>query len=121
MARNLSPVPHPYTAEHAAFFLDHLVPKEWIWALTLKGDDRLAGVAGLTPDPEGQSGELGYWLDPDLWGRGLMTEADAAVTRFAFDELGWYRIAGRAQKAWLRGRGKKHARLPCPGREGRSL
>ena len=92
VARNLSPVPHPYTAEHAAFFLDHLVPKEWIWALTLRGDDRLVGVAGLTPDTEGRSGELGYWLDPDLWGRGLMTEAGAAVTRFAFDVLGWHRI-----------------------------
>ena len=36
--------------------------------------------------------ELGYWLAEPYWGRGLMTEAVRAVTRYAFDELGLFRI-----------------------------
>ncbi|MBA3460280.1 MAG: GNAT family N-acetyltransferase [Deltaproteobacteria bacterium] len=36
--------------------------------------------------------ELGYWLAPELWGKGLMTEAAHRVLVFAFDELGLHKI-----------------------------
>lgn len=36
--------------------------------------------------------ELGYDVRRDLWGRGLATEAAAAVVRFALDELGIHRL-----------------------------
>ncbi len=36
--------------------------------------------------------ELGYWLAPPLWGRGLMTEAAGAATRFGFETLGLHKI-----------------------------
>ena len=36
--------------------------------------------------------ELGYWIAPHLQGRGLMTEAAAAVTRFGFETLGLHKI-----------------------------
>ncbi len=49
IARRLARVPHPYGATDAAFFLDHVVPHEWVWAITLDGDDTLIGVVGLTP------------------------------------------------------------------------
>ena len=31
----------------------------------------------------------GFWLDPELHGQGLMTEAAEAVTAYAFEELRW--------------------------------
>jgi RimJ/RimL family protein N-acetyltransferase len=31
----------------------------------------------------------GFWLDPALQGRGLMTEAAERVTAFAFEEMAW--------------------------------
>lgn len=36
--------------------------------------------------------ELGYWLAPELWGKGLMTEAAHHVVLFAFDALGLHKI-----------------------------
>ena len=36
--------------------------------------------------------ELGYWLAPELWGKGLMTEAAHHVMVFGFTELGLHKI-----------------------------
>ena len=42
-----------------------------------------------------KSGELGYELHPDHWGRGYAPEACREVLRLAFDELGLHRMAAR--------------------------
>jgi ribosomal-protein-alanine N-acetyltransferase len=39
-----------------------------------------------------QNAYLGYWIDADHQGRGLMTEAVAAATTFAFTALGLHRV-----------------------------
>lgn len=39
--------------------------------------------------------ELGYWLAPALWNKGLMTEAASAVMRFAFEKLGLHKVTTR--------------------------
>src|SRR5580704_8331763 len=39
-----------------------------------------------------QSAYLGYWIDAEHQGRGLMTEAVKATTRFAFQALGLHRV-----------------------------
>ena len=48
--------------------------------------------------------EVGYWLRKSLCGRGLMTEAVAAIERFAFDKLGARRVEilvdARNQRSW---------------------
>jgi len=36
--------------------------------------------------------ELGYWLAPALWGKGLMTEAATAVVRCAFETIGLHKV-----------------------------
>jgi ribosomal-protein-alanine N-acetyltransferase len=36
--------------------------------------------------------ELGYWLAPPLWGKGLMTEAAHAVVRCGFETLGLHKV-----------------------------
>ncbi len=88
VARWLARVPHPYGEGDARFFIDHVVPAEWVWAITLAGDDTLVGTVGLMPHPDRPSAELGYWLGPALWGQGIATEAGRAVVAFAFDTLG---------------------------------
>jgi [ribosomal protein S5]-alanine N-acetyltransferase len=40
-------------------------------------------------------GELGYWLGPQVWGKGLMTEAATAVVRFGFDTIGLHKVTTR--------------------------
>ncbi len=47
------------------------------WAI--RRNDICIGVVTLRP-----GGGLGYWLGPDHWGRGYMTEAGKAVADFAF-------------------------------------
>ena len=36
--------------------------------------------------------EVGWAFEPDLWGRGLATEAGAACVRWAFDDHGFERV-----------------------------
>jgi RimJ/RimL family protein N-acetyltransferase len=87
VARRLARVPHPYGPEDAYFFLDHVVPNEWVWAITLKGNNTLIGAVGLTPEADKDSAELGYWLSPMHAGQGIATEAASAVVQFGFGNL----------------------------------
>lgn len=88
VARRLARVPHPYNPSDARFFLDHVVPAEWVWAFTLRGFDKLLGTIGLTPEESNDAAELGYWLAPAHWGSGITTEAARAVVAFGFERLG---------------------------------
>jgi RimJ/RimL family protein N-acetyltransferase len=64
-----------------------------VFALEERGNARLVGRCGpafhrLWPeDPE-----LGWMLDPDVWGRGYATEAGAACLRPLFEEHGFDRV-----------------------------
>jgi ribosomal-protein-serine acetyltransferase len=63
------------------------------WTFTIFFEGRAAGTVGLSGfQPLIASAELGYWLRTDLAGRGLMTEAAAAVVAFGFEEVGLHRI-----------------------------
>ena len=87
VARRLARVPHPYGPEDARFFLDEVVPSEWVWAITLIGDNTLIGAVGLTPEEGKDSAELGYWLSPAHAGKGIATKAASRVVRFGFESL----------------------------------
>jgi RimJ/RimL family protein N-acetyltransferase len=67
-----------------------------LWAAEERATGRLAGFAGLAHPyflPAVMPAvEVGWRLDPDLWGRGLATEAGAASLRYGFEELGLRRI-----------------------------
>lgn len=58
-----------------------------IWA-----DDRFAGVIGLHTDPDHRSAMIGYWIDADHEGRGLVTGAARALTDLAFRRLSMHRV-----------------------------
>jgi RimJ/RimL family protein N-acetyltransferase len=88
VARRLARIPHPYGPADARFFLERVVPAEWVWAVTLQGSDEMVGAIGLTPEEGMDTAELGYWLSPHHWGRGITTEAARAVVSFGFDTLG---------------------------------
>ena len=60
------------------------------WAITLKGgDDEQIGRVDLWADDGVERDQRGFWLDPEFWSQGLMTEAANRVTDFALIELGW--------------------------------
>lgn len=61
------------------------------WAIILKETDELVGCVGLVPDPKRENplvNMLGYWLNEPFWGKGYMSEAVQAVSRYGFEELG---------------------------------
>jgi len=90
-----SEVPWPYPADGAAANMIECLAKmdhrrQCCWAITLKGgDDELIGRIDLWADDGVRRDMRGFWLDPALWGRGLMTDAANRVTDFALIELGW--------------------------------
>jgi ribosomal-protein-serine acetyltransferase len=58
-----------------------------------EGDNwRLVGWAQLIIDAEMRSGEIGYWLDTDYVGRGLVSRAVTAILDHAFGTLGLERV-----------------------------
>jgi RimJ/RimL family protein N-acetyltransferase len=62
------------------------------WAITLKGYDRLIGAIELRMDDGTSRNQRAFWLMPQHWGRGFMTEAAERVTEFAFLTLGWSQL-----------------------------
>lgn len=62
------------------------------WAVEEKAGGGLLGYCGLGCPAESPGTELVYMLDRSAWGRGLASEASAAVLRFAFEELGLERV-----------------------------
>jgi ribosomal-protein-alanine N-acetyltransferase len=57
------------------------------FALELRATGEFIGGMGLTLESRFDRAEVGYWLGQPYWGRGLATEALAAVLRFGFEEL----------------------------------
>jgi [ribosomal protein S5]-alanine N-acetyltransferase len=75
--------------------------KEWkaglayVLVLSLREDEReIIGRVALGGIQRGAylNGHLGYWIDAEHEGRGLMTEAVGAATTFAFTSLGLHRV-----------------------------
>ena len=90
-ARTPWPYPADGGAAHARLCVERIARCEaFNWAITLKGgDDELIGLMDLRPDDGVSREQRGFWIDPEFWGRGLMTEAAQLVTEYAFVELGW--------------------------------
>lgn len=88
----------PVLERVAAWLREHAV--EWragtAYRFAVVADGRVIGCADVDEIADG-SGELGYWLDRDYWGRGLASEAARAVHDFATGTLGLRRlVAGHA-------------------------
>ena len=106
-------VPYPYRREDAAEFVHDVIPAGWAsgldlsWGIYPKPESHLAGVVSLSGIRDGVA-ELGYWIDPHLRGRGLMTEAVARVVEFALSgtpeglglrRIGWEAVSGNSASA----------------------
>ncbi|WP_344462655.1 GNAT family protein [Kitasatospora kazusensis] len=65
---------------------------------------QLAGAVNLLVNGPARSGEVGYWLDADFEGRGLVTRAVTAVLDHAFGRLGLERVELRTIPANERSR-----------------
>lgn len=102
--------------------MEHQVSLGWsFWAVEETTTGRFLGDCGLQPlEHRGPEVELGYDFHPDVWGRGVATEAARAVMEQAFGPLKIERVVAvvdpehRAsqrvlEKAGLRRAGKRQA------------
>ncbi len=54
--------------------------------------DSFVGAIGLHTDPEHRSATIGYWIDEEHEGRGLVTKASRALIEVAFRDLAMHRV-----------------------------
>lgn len=77
-------------------FLDHQAAdprSKFQLAVILKENELLIGNCGLRLKKAGaRTGDIGYELNPDYWGRGFATEAARAIVKFGFEEVQLHRI-----------------------------
>jgi ribosomal-protein-alanine N-acetyltransferase len=65
------------------------------WAVCSKIDGTFLGAGGLNDlSKENKKAEIGFWLLPESWGKGYMTETMPLIFNYAFDNIGLHRIEG---------------------------
>lgn len=90
-----TPLPSPYTAEHAAAFIEEAASRAeadtgFEWAIRAAPDDvaaPLVGMISLTRRGPGAA-EIGFWIRGDQRGNGYLTEAARAVIDHGFEPSG---------------------------------
>jgi RimJ/RimL family protein N-acetyltransferase len=63
-----------------------------LWLFFQRGEEGIAGFAGLLRAADGASPSLIFGTRPDLWGRGYAFQSASAVLAFAFETLGQQRV-----------------------------
>lgn len=85
--------PFPYTIQDAYWWLTEGVKSHARHAAITIDDICIGGISVVFGNAEAQlSGELGYWLGRDYWGRGYATEAVRQMTAQTFAETELVRI-----------------------------
>jgi len=98
-------VPSPYLREHAEQFVCDYAPKAWAagdvatFGVTERGTGELLAAVSLHFDRGRDDGiaEIGYWTAAPARGRGITTEAVAAVCTWGFTSCGVQRLEWYAE------------------------
>jgi [ribosomal protein S5]-alanine N-acetyltransferase len=91
-------IPHPYSMRDGYQFVRDFARKrregkDFALLILAKEDGRLIGGTGLHHiDWGNRYFELGYWITPSAWGKGIAAEAAYAVCREAFRTLRLHRV-----------------------------
>lgn len=89
--------PHPYTAEHAEVFMKMAadVANQLILAIVVNGEP--CGSLGIHPmgDIFRKNAEIGYWLTPEHWGKGIISRSIPVMINKGFEMYDITRIFAR--------------------------
>ncbi|MEM6805678.1 MAG: GNAT family N-acetyltransferase, partial [Bacteroidota bacterium] len=70
-------------------------PAQYWWAICSSDNQTFYGAGGLNDfSQEHKKAEIGLWLLPDFWGKGIMSEAMPLICQYGFDNLDLHRIEG---------------------------
>ena len=65
------------------------------WAVCAVEDDEFLGAGGLNDlCNKTKKAEIGFWLFPENWGKGIMTETMPLIINYSFNKLGLKRLEG---------------------------
>ena len=86
--------PHPYSEQHAMFFLSMVQEQNPLtsWAICI--EDRPIGSVGinLKTDIYRKTAEFGYWLGEEYWGQGIMSEVVEKSVPYIFANFNLVRL-----------------------------
>lgn len=91
-------IPYPYTQAHATQWIQRQTDiadqfgKPHLLAIRNSNTDLIGAVGISASDPQSYVAELGYWLAPQYWGQGIMTEAVEVFVQYAFTDLHLLRL-----------------------------
>lgn len=101
-------LPFPYTLDHAVSYVDlqqssaaTSLPLQAIRLAHPSAEGRFVGSVGLT-ERTSNSFELGYYLDPGFWGKGIMRMAVLGALTWAIEEVGVQEVRVRVVVGNLR-------------------
>ncbi len=79
---------------------------QW-WIIRLNDSSTFCGAIGYNDlNLEHKKAEIGFWLFPEFWGKGVMKECALKITDYLFREIGVHRI-----EAFVEERNKNSIRL----------
>ena len=73
-------IPYPYDIEDAEMFIHRAIlqdqgPGQRNWGIRLYSEGLIGGIGiHYKYGPKSHKDEIGYWLSPDFWGKGIMSE-----------------------------------------------
>ncbi|HEY6978063.1 MAG TPA: GNAT family protein [Chitinophagaceae bacterium] len=90
-------IPFPYQEEDAIYRLNFIIQgfqnkDRYVFAITLKDENELIGEIGLHIEKDNNNAQFGYWVAEPFWGKGIATEATAAILKFGFEKLNLHKI-----------------------------
>lgn len=90
-------IPYPYSEEDAVYRMNFVYQgfknkERFVFAITLNGSDELIGEIGLHLDKSNNCAQFGYWIAEPFWGKGIASEALAAILEFGFKTLNLNKI-----------------------------
>lgn len=91
IAEMTSRMPHPYSREDAAAYIDRYEKGEHeghVYAITLGETGRLIGMCSVERRDRFGGLEIGYWVGRAWWGQGYASEAAGALVDLAFRVTG---------------------------------
>jgi RimJ/RimL family protein N-acetyltransferase len=92
IADNILNIPYPYQEPDAVFRIGYVVQgfkikARYVFAIILQSSEEFIGEISLHLENPKTTAQLGYWVGEPFWGKGIASEATAAVLKFGFEEL----------------------------------
>jgi [ribosomal protein S5]-alanine N-acetyltransferase len=98
IADTMISIPHPYPDGEAIRYIqkqiiEYEAGNSVSFAIECKPEREFCGVIELREiDREHAQAELSFWLAPEVWGRGYMSEALQPIIRYGFEDLDLNRL-----------------------------